>query len=163
MYDRHPSLKILLAHSGGCLPQLSSRLSSCVTHDPVVADRLKHDVRWYLGKLWFDAVAYGPEELEFVSAVIGRAERYADPHADVSSTQASLTPDSDRLSKREGARRMLWGTDHPFFPPLDGNEKWKSVVENLRAIEDVTIWTDAERLAVRGGNAVELFNLTTTM
>ncbi|KAG9049653.1 hypothetical protein FS837_009624 [Tulasnella sp. UAMH 9824] len=159
VYDRHPSLKILLAHSGGCLPQLSSRLSSCVTHDPIVAGRLKHDVRWYLGKLWFDAVAYGPEELEFVSAVIGRAQRYTDAHADVS-TQTALTADSAQSAKQEGAGRMLWGTDHPFFPPLNGNEKWKSVVENLRAIDNVTCWTNTERLAVRGANAIDLFNLT---
>ncbi|EGO02164.1 hypothetical protein SERLA73DRAFT_13283, partial [Serpula lacrymans var. lacrymans S7.3] len=32
--DRHPSLRILLAHSGGALPQLSSRLASCIDHDP---------------------------------------------------------------------------------------------------------------------------------
>lgn len=40
--DRHPSLKILLAHSGGALPMLGSRLASCIKHDPVVAARLKH-------------------------------------------------------------------------------------------------------------------------
>lgn len=61
VYDRHPGLKILLAHSGGALTQLSSRLASCVQHDPIVSERLKHDPRYYLGKLWFDAVAYGPE------------------------------------------------------------------------------------------------------
>jgi aminocarboxymuconate-semialdehyde decarboxylase len=57
VFDRHPTLKLLLAHSGGALPQLSSRLASCVKHDPVVASRLQHDPRWYLGKLYFDAVA----------------------------------------------------------------------------------------------------------
>ena len=55
--DRHPTLKLLLAHSGGALPQLSSRIASCIEHDPAVKGRLKHDARWYLGKLWFDAVA----------------------------------------------------------------------------------------------------------
>ncbi|KAH9998264.1 hypothetical protein BJV77DRAFT_1058720 [Russula vinacea] len=32
--DRHPNLRLLLAHSGGALPQLSSRLASCIEHDP---------------------------------------------------------------------------------------------------------------------------------
>lgn len=45
--DRHMDLKVLLAHSGGALPMLSSRLDSCIKHDPVVAARLqrkgKHD------------------------------------------------------------------------------------------------------------------------
>src|SRR5258708_17007580 len=56
VFDRHPALKFILPHSGGTLPQLSSRLASCIAHDPVVASRLKHDVRWYLGRLYFDAV-----------------------------------------------------------------------------------------------------------
>ncbi|OSX59150.1 hypothetical protein POSPLADRAFT_1108690, partial [Postia placenta MAD-698-R-SB12] len=32
--DRHPGLRVLLAHSGGALPQLSARLASCIAHDP---------------------------------------------------------------------------------------------------------------------------------
>ena len=40
MLDRHPTLRLLLAHSGGALPQLSSRLASCIDHDPAVASRL---------------------------------------------------------------------------------------------------------------------------
>ena len=59
------------------LPALSSRLASCIAHDPRVASRLKRDARYYLGKLYLDAVAYGPEELGFVSDVISRAEGYA--------------------------------------------------------------------------------------
>ncbi|KAI5481326.1 hypothetical protein MNV49_004948 [Pseudohyphozyma bogoriensis] len=46
--DRHPHLRLLLAHSAGALPALSSRLSSCVVHDPAVKDRLQHDFRYYL-------------------------------------------------------------------------------------------------------------------
>ena len=35
---------------------------------------------------------------------------------------------------------MLFGTDHPFFPPLKETDKWKSVMENLEAIESVEGW-----------------------
>ncbi|KAI0031660.1 hypothetical protein K488DRAFT_51627 [Vararia minispora EC-137] len=128
--DRHPRLRILLAHAGGVLPQLSSRLASCIVHDPRVASRLQHDARWYLDRLYFDAVAYGSAELSFVSG-----------------------------AAREGSRRMLFGTDHPFFPPLGAEEKWRSVVENLEAIEGVGAWRDEERDGVRGGNALRLFGL----
>lgn len=76
MLDRHPSLRLLLAHSAGALPALSSRLASCVLHDPVVKDRLEHDVRYYLGQLWFDAVTYGAEELALTERVIARADGY---------------------------------------------------------------------------------------
>lgn len=54
---------------------------------------------------------------------------------------------------------MLFGTDHPFFPPLKETDKWKSVVENLDAIDGVKGWEQAEKDAVRGGNALELFNI----
>ena len=54
---------------------------------------------------------------------------------------------------------MLFGTDHPFFPPLSETEKWKSVVENLEAIDGVHGWDEAEKEAVRGGNACALFGL----
>lgn len=51
VYDRHPDLKLLLAHSGGALTQLSSRLASCVEHDPIVSKRLKHDPRFCASSL----------------------------------------------------------------------------------------------------------------
>ncbi|KAJ7490375.1 hypothetical protein B0H11DRAFT_2401170 [Mycena galericulata] len=148
--DRFPRLLLLLAHSGGALPQLSSRLASCIDHDPVVAARLKHDARWYLGKLYFDAVAYGPEELGFVSDVIARAVHFE------SGGFATLNKTVDRTL---GSRRMLFGTDNPFFPPLRSTEKWESVVENLQAIDAVSGWGQEEKDGVRGGNALSLFNL----
>ncbi|KAG6833940.1 hypothetical protein H0H87_007951 [Tephrocybe sp. NHM501043] len=148
VFDRYPSLRLLLAHSGGALPQLSSRLASCIDHDPVVASRLKHDARYYLGKLYLDAVAYGPEELGFVSDVIARSNRYQ--------TGSSITGAANRSL---GSQRMLFGTDHPFFPPLSSTEKWKSVVENLEAIEAVQGWNSADKAGVCGGNAISLFSL----
>ncbi|KAJ7368509.1 amidohydrolase 2 [Mycena albidolilacea] len=150
VFDRFPSLRLLLAHSGGALPQLSSRLASCIEHDPVVASRLKHDARWYLGKLYFDAVAYGPEELGFVSDVISRSQRYE---------AGGSVPTNTAVDRALGSRRMLFGTDHPFFPPLQPTEKWKSVVENLQAIDAVTGWGQVEKDGVRGANALSLFNL----
>jgi len=150
VFDRFPSLRVLLAHSGGALPQLSSRLASCIDHDPVVASRLKHDARYYLGtSLWFDAVAYGSEELGFVSDVISRSEGYE-------KAGSSVKGEADR---KIGSKRMMFGTDHPFFPPLGNSDKWKSVVENLDAIDRVQGWTQNERDGVKGGNALSLFDL----
>ncbi|KAJ3739582.1 amidohydrolase 2 [Lentinula detonsa] len=148
VFDRFPSLRLLLAHSGGALPQLSSRLASCIDHDPIVASRLKHDARFYLGKLYLDAVCYGPEELGFVSDIIARSNRYETSSKNVASGGRS-----------SGSGRMLFGTDHPFFPPLSSSERWKSVVENLDAIENVQGWTEADKNGVKGGNAISLFNL----
>ena len=157
VFDRYPNLRVLLAHSGGALPQLSSRLASCITHDPLVASRLQHDARYYLGKLYFDAVAYGSEELGFVSDTIGRADRYVSIGSSAAVSSARGT--GGTAKRRAGAQRMLFGTDHPFFPPLSEMEKWKSVVENLEAIDGVSGWDEADKDAVRGGNALALFTL----
>ncbi|KAJ3488816.1 hypothetical protein NLI96_g2574 [Meripilus lineatus] len=154
VFDRHPTLRILLAHSGGTLPQLSSRLASCIDHDPIVASRLTHNARYYLGKLYFDAVAYGSEELGFVSDVIGRSQQFSAAKASAGSSKGL-----GEKKRVEGSRRMLFGTDHPFFPPLSETEKWKSVVENLEAIDGVDGWAEDEKDGVRGGNALRLFGL----
>ena len=93
-------------------------------------------------------MAYGPEELGFVSDVISRAEGYA------------REPLPSKVQNRGlGSQRMMFGTDHPFFPPLSAAEKWKSVTENLDAIASVQGWTEEVRDGVRGGNAISLFDL----
>ncbi|KAI4523705.1 amidohydrolase 2 [Schizophyllum commune Loenen D] len=147
--DRFPFLRLLLAHSGGALPALSSRLASCITHDEQVANRLKHDARYYLGRLYYDAVAYGPEELGFLSEVVARVGRYE------SSTGSTAPPD-----RNIGTQRILFGTDNPFFPPANGNgERWRSVTENTEAIDAVPGWTPESKNGVFGANAIALFNL----
>ncbi|KAH7931191.1 amidohydrolase 2 [Leucogyrophana mollusca] len=146
--DRYPSLRIMLAHSGGALPQLSSRLASCIDHDPVVAKRLKHNARYYLGQLYYDAVAYGPEELDFVSGIIGRSSRYG--------------AGGGQYQTQIGSQRLLFGTDHPFFPPLEASQKWQSVEDNLGAIR-AAHWNGlgvAAQDDVMGNNALRLFGLS---
>ncbi|GJN93532.1 hypothetical protein Rhopal_006589-T1 [Rhodotorula paludigena] len=160
--DRHPDLKLLLAHSAGALPALSSRLASCIAHDPHVKDRLQHDFRYYLGQLWYDAVTYGPEELALVERVVSRANNYESRDEQLAFV--------DRVNDRKdllapeghfpGVERILFGTDHPFFPPLEGEgDRWRSVDENLDAIAGVAGWADGERARVMGLNAVDLFGL----
>lgn len=151
--DRHPDLHILLAHSGGALPALSSRLASCVAHDPLVAGRLQHDARWYIGRLWYDAVAYGAEELGFVADVISRAQGYT-------SREASAKSSLGHVDRSRGARRILFGTDHPFFPPLAETDKWKSVIENLEAIEGVQGIEEEDKDRMKGKNARDLFGIS---
>jgi aminocarboxymuconate-semialdehyde decarboxylase len=145
--DRFPDLRLLLAHSGGALPQLSSRLASCIQHDPIVANRLKHDARYYLGQLYFDAVAYGSEELTFVTRTISRASAFKNGGG----TANSLA----------GSTRLLFGTDHPFFPPLEASQKWPSVENNLEAIRRmVGVNSKPEQQAnILGLNALRLFDL----
>jgi aminocarboxymuconate-semialdehyde decarboxylase len=100
--------------------------------------------------LWFDAVAYGAAELGFVGEAVGRASDYAAGSGKV----------VGRERREEGASRILFGTDHPFFPPPGETEKWRSVVENLEAIEEVEGWSEEVKARVRGGNALTLFRLS---
>lgn len=79
----------------------------------------------------------------FVADIIGRGPSYAGQQ--------------ERGDRMSGYKRMFFGTDHPFFPPLDGEGKWASVLENIRAIEGVKGWGDDEKAAVLGGNALDLF------
>jgi len=91
-----------------------------------------------------------------VSDVIGRAQSYTAPGVSSAATSRGLGLQRKRT---EGSWRMLFGTDHPFFPPLKESEKWKSVVENLEAIDGVDGWGEEEKDGVRGGNALKLFGL----
>ncbi|GAA5866327.1 hypothetical protein JCM1840_004087 [Sporobolomyces johnsonii] len=158
--DRHPTLKLLLAHSAGALPALSSRLSSCVVHDPHVKDRLQHDFRYYLGQMWYDAVTYGPDELALVERVVSRANGFEGKEEQIEFVDRVTSRAAAPLGSFPGVDRIMFGTDHPFFPPLDGEgTRWKSVDENLEAIAGVAGWGADERAKVMGGNAVELFEL----
>lgn len=96
-----------------------------------------------LGKLWYDAVAYGPEELEFVGRIVERAQRF-------------------KGAEQIGSERIMFGTDHPFFPPLSGTDKWMSVVDNLDAIESIATWDQTQKAGVCGNNAIELLGLRST-
>lgn len=179
--DRHPELKLLIAHSAGALPALSSRMSSCVAHDPKLKDKLEHDFRYYLGMLYYDSVAYGPDELTLCERVVARADKYESRDERASERTCSLglnvlTLDGktdlafvDRVTAREdlppknefpGSSKIMFGTDHPFFPPLSGEgPEWRSVQDNLAAIATASGWSDAERAAVYSGTAVDLFKL----
>jgi aminocarboxymuconate-semialdehyde decarboxylase len=63
VFDRHTSLSILLAHSGGTLPFLAGRLESCILHDTHLKNTGKLDNRrdvWDILKtnILLDAVIY---------------------------------------------------------------------------------------------------------
>jgi len=53
-----------------------------------------------------------------------------------------------------GREKVMFGTDHPFFPPLEeGKEEWESVQTNKAAIR----WGQ-DRL-IMGDNAMKLLGL----
>lgn len=141
VFDRFPRLKMLLAHSGGTLPFLAGRIQSCVDHERefVVNGGDKEGPRrdiWDVLRtnIWLDAVVYGKAGLKAAIESAGES----------------------------GADRVMFGTDHPFFPPLKTGEggRWLSVDSNLGAIEGVGADKDREvARKILGGNAAKVLGI----
>ncbi|EPS37373.1 hypothetical protein H072_8952 [Dactylellina haptotyla CBS 200.50] len=141
VFDRFPNLSVLLAHSGGTLPFLAGRLESCILHDahysgPEAASASRRSI-WEILK----------------TNILLDAVVYSGLGIRAAATAS-------------GADRVLFGTDHPFFPPLETNsgeeeEKWLSVTTNYKAIQDAFGPEKDQAAAVLGGNAIRLLNLTT--
>lgn len=113
---------------------------------------MKRDFQYYLGKVWFDAMGYQAPQLEFVSNVLGASVQRQN-------LGGRFHPDGASLSGWSlGCRRLLWGTGHPFYPDAS-SARWARVEQDLGAIKIMADWSDLEKNAIRGRNAVELFDL----
>lgn len=137
VFDRYGSLEMLLAHSGGTLPFLAGRIQSCVDHEREFKQNGGHKQGpvkgiWDVLKtnIYLDAVIYGDIGLK---AAIG----------------ASKSTD-----------RVLFGTDHPFFPPLhSADEKWPSVTTNYAAINAGVGDGSEEAKDILGRNALKILDI----
>ncbi|KAF2727043.1 uracil-5-carboxylate decarboxylase [Polyplosphaeria fusca] len=136
VWDRFKNLKVLLAHSGGTLPFLAGRIESCIQHDGHLKNAGKTQNR---RDLWD----------------ILKTNIYLDA---VVYSKAGLKA----AFEASGADRLLFGTDHPFFPPLEENaNEWHSVTTNYKAI--LASFAN-DQLAVQnvfGNNATRILNLHT--
>ena len=136
VFDRHPKLSMLLAHSGGTLPFLAGRIQSCVEHEREFVANGGHkqgpqrDI-WDVLKtnIYLDAVIYGKPGLK------GAIEAGS-------------------------VDRVMFGTDHPFFPPLnDKHGKWLSVESNREAIDGVSDQDQEAAKKILGQNAIKVLGL----
>lgn len=134
VWDRFTRLNVLLAHSGGTLPFLAGRLESCIMHDGHLKKHGKTENRrdlWDILKTNIYLDAVVYSELGLKAAV-----------------------------NASGADRLLFGTDHPFFPPLEEEAKeWHSVTTNYGAISAAFKNDDAAAQDVLGNNAVRILKL----
>lgn len=135
VFDRHRKLRVLIAHAGGTVPFLAGRVESCVEHERRFRDEHGNQVErrsiWQVLK-----------ENVWLDAVA---------YSEIG-LKAAITA--------VGKDRVLFGTDHPFFPPLDeGAEEWVSVKTNIKAVEVALSGNDEALAAVLGRNAIELLNL----
>ncbi|KAK8055940.1 Amidohydrolase [Apiospora rasikravindrae] len=136
VFDEVPDLKMLLAHSGGTLPFLAGRIESCIVHDG-------HLVRE--GKV-------GPNRRTVWQVL--KEQIYLDA---VIYSEVGLKAAIDA----SGVDRLMFGTDHPFFPPLTSDEQgeWESMTWNKAAVEKALGEGSQGTLAVMGGNAIKVLQL----
>ncbi|KXX75165.1 hypothetical protein MMYC01_208735 [Madurella mycetomatis] len=143
VFDAVPKLRMILAHSGGTLPFLAGRIESCVLHDQKFARAVKEGTRrtvWDVlrEQVYLDAVVYSEVGLRAAVEASGGG--------------------------KEGAAKLMFGTDHPFFPPV-GSEKgdedgeWESVGLNAQAVNRAFGEGSEEAEMVMGGNAVKVLRL----
>ena len=99
--ERHPDLKVLLAHGGGALPWLRGRLRHAHEHLAAAQTRLREPVEDSLRRLHYDTVTHDPAVLrglvEFAGAerlVLGSDHPFdmADPDPVATATAAGLDP-----------------------------------------------------------------------
>lgn len=136
-FDKVPELRMILAHSGGTLPFLAGRIESCIMHDGQLVSEGK--VTKERRSVW-DVL----KEQIYLDAVV---------YSDVG-LKAAIGA--------SGADRLMFGTDHPFFPPLTSDEQgeWESVSMNAAAVEKALGEGSVEAKAIMGGNAIRVLRLT---
>lgn len=136
VFDKVLDLRMLLAHSGGTLPFLAGRIESCIMHDGqlVKEGKVTKDRRtiWQVLK-----------EQIYLDAVI---------YSPVGLKAAIDASGSDRL---------MFGTDHPFFPPLESDVQgeWESSRLNAEAADSAVGAGTKEAAAVMGENAIRVLRL----
>ncbi|KAF2486089.1 2-amino-3-carboxymuconate-6-semialdehyde decarboxylase-like protein [Neohortaea acidophila] len=134
VWDRFPELNVLVAHSGGTLPFLAGRIESCIAHDA----HLKKEGKITNRRSVWDIL----RKNVYLDAVI---------YADVG-LKAAIDA--------SGADRLMFGTDHPFFPPLDENAvEWESVTLNSKAVKSALGGNKEAADAIMGGNAARILRL----
>ena len=138
VFARYPSLKILLAHAGGTIPFLAGRIESCVLHERNFRDEQGRVVegKGEGGSMW-DVLRKNVWLDGVVYSSVG--------------VMAAV--------EAVGKERVLFGTDHPFFPPLGGEEEWASVKMNVEAVKGAFGDDVKATEGILGRNAIELLRL----
>ncbi|KAM0562244.1 hypothetical protein ACHAPJ_002690 [Fusarium lateritium] len=136
VFDKVPELRMILAHSGGTLPFLAGRIESCIMHD----GQLLREGKVAQGRRTVWEVL---KEQVYLDAVI---------YSEVGLKAAIQV---------SGADRLMFGTDHPFFPPLTGDEQgeWESVSLNAEAVARAVGEGTGDFKDVMGMNAVKILRL----
>jgi predicted TIM-barrel fold metal-dependent hydrolase len=138
VFDRFPDLKIILAHAGGTVPFLAGRIQMSVEHERefVANGGLKQGPQ---NSIW-DVL----QRNIYLDAVV-----YSEPGLKAAVEAGDVG-------------RVMFGTDHPFFPPLrvaSNTSKWPSVEWNYAAVRGAFGADTKSTNSILGENAVRILGL----
>jgi aminocarboxymuconate-semialdehyde decarboxylase len=140
VFEKVPELEMILAHSGGTLPFLAGRIESCIEHDGHLKAEGKLGKKGQKGRKTVWEIL---KKNIYLDAVI---------YGEIGLKAAIMASGEDRI---------MFGTDHPFFPPLgEEGEQWTSVTTNYTGIKDALGSGTEGAKAALGGNAVRVLKLT---
>jgi aminocarboxymuconate-semialdehyde decarboxylase len=114
--ERHPGLRVLLAHGGGALPALRGRLRHGWSFQPQARSRLRESPEESLRRLYYDTVTHDPAVLRALVAFAGAGHvllgsdypfDMADAAAADTVAAAGLDPDDERAVLGGNAARLL--------------------------------------------------------
>jgi aminocarboxymuconate-semialdehyde decarboxylase len=116
LLDRHPSLRIVLAHGGGVLPVLAGRLDHTYRQRPEVRDAIPALPSTYVKRFYFDTVTHHDLALRFLVDLVGPQQivlgtdtpyDMADPDPVARIRRLGLSPEAASAVLGESARRLL--------------------------------------------------------
>jgi aminocarboxymuconate-semialdehyde decarboxylase len=69
--ERHPGLKIVMAHGGGYMPHYMGRLDRNATNQPSTMANISQKPSAYLRRFYYDSIVYDPKTLSALIASVG--------------------------------------------------------------------------------------------
>jgi aminocarboxymuconate-semialdehyde decarboxylase len=113
--ERHPRLRVLLAHTGGTLPTLLGRIDSGFPRSAEMQERLSRLPSTYISQLWLDTIAFNPLLLKSLIALLG-VDRFVvgsdypvggPPYPVAEVTSLGLAPEDEAEILSRNATRLL--------------------------------------------------------
>ncbi len=69
--DRHPGIKICIAHGGGYFPYYAGRMDHSWEYRPELRETISKPPSEYLRDLYYDTVVFRPDQLEYLVDIVG--------------------------------------------------------------------------------------------
>lgn len=119
--ERHPQLRLILAHTGGTLPFLAGRLDACTRVDENSARNLRKPFSEYLRMMYFDGVAYHAPAVRCALDLVG-PERIlfgTDHPFGIADADACIGAIRQVAATQQNANAMLGANAEKLFLPPD--------------------------------------------